>query len=420
MADTSFFLSYASDDDKRDKEGESSLVRSFFEELRAEVRDKAGGSPPMADGSFIDVALPLGARWEQDLKKAACEAALFVPLMSATYFQSEWCGREWAIFEQRVTTLGGSATRFLPLIWIPTDEPWPQYAAWYQHTLDDKNNAALRDAMDVYRERGLKWLVRFRNQEKYSVQYATVVSEIASWMVRTAKTSTLPPLPLERARTIPARFGPTVMAAAAAVDGADDASVNSAQFAALVARRNAVSNTSLRERYGGDRWDWMPFHPENQQRLYEILVDLARAAGLRPTWFEQDAGVFEQIRALEARGQIVLVIVDPWSTEQHVLAGELQKLDQALFRNCSIIVIWSDDPAKEPQLARLVRKELLGRRMMASQVDEVQDLAALASSLKAAFKRLNEQLAMVRPLARSLPEGTRESLPIISATRDVP
>jgi len=67
-----------------------------------------------------------------------------VPLLSAPYFASEWCGREWDAFSRRLATArhGAARTPILPVVWAAplADERIPavarQVQRWAPHDPD--------------------------------------------------------------------------------------------------------------------------------------------------------------------------------------------------------------------------------------------------------------------------------------------
>src|SRR5262245_5460398 len=233
-----FFLSYARDDNEKDDGDESTLVRSFFEELQSEIRDITGERATAAgDGSFIDGKIPFGALWEDHIHKAVCECKVFVPLMSASYFRREWCGREWAIFEKRSEQVN-AADKLFPIVWHPSAVP--ALAAKYQRTLDDKNRADLRDALGDYQDKGLKWLVQYRDTDPYRVRYGLVVREIAQRIVAAASSGELPPFDPAAAKEIDAHFAAPVAPRTLTVPEFDDDDDACAYFLPVVGIREQI------------------------------------------------------------------------------------------------------------------------------------------------------------------------------------
>jgi hypothetical protein len=412
MASPVFFLSYARDDNEKDDGEESTLVRSFFERLQGEIR-QITGDRPAADGSFIDVKIPFGALWEDHLHAAVCECKVFVPLMSASYFRREWCGREWAVFDKRIAG-ANAAEKLLPVIWHPSAVL--SFAAKYQRTIDDKNRAELREALADYQDKGLKWLVQYRDVDPYRVRYGLVVREIAQQVVAAAGTADLPPFDHDAAKKITAHFAAPVSPRTLTTAEFDDEDDACAYFVPVVGIRGQITREAIRERYADSRWNWQPFVPRCRNKLGITLANVATEADLRPLWldFKQDLPRF--IRAAETRGRMVVVVVDAWSTELQEYLERAQQLDESLFRNCVIVVVWSDDPKSVPELVPLVRERALGRRAADRLLEEVYDQGGFTKRLGELLRILDQRLAPLRTPTRKLPPGDAGGLPTVNAT----
>src|SRR4051812_8552353 len=107
-----FFASYARCDDNK-----FSRMRSVIELLEERVRSLRGGASTQI--AFVDVAsIQTGDEWQKRLSSAVHEAYVLVCMMSASYFSSEWCAREFAIFRRRLELLGAGAPGvIIPVIW---------------------------------------------------------------------------------------------------------------------------------------------------------------------------------------------------------------------------------------------------------------------------------------------------------------
>jgi hypothetical protein len=154
-----FFLSYArvmppKHSQVGPHEGNRHAMR-LFEELSDHVSELVGRSTG-ADPGFMDRALDGGERWTRELLTAAGTCQVFIPLISKSYVDSDWCGTEWDTFSRRriVRRADGSTdheTGIVPVTWAPTDAeslpavvrdiqrfspggmPDPDIAAQYQH-----------------------------------------------------------------------------------------------------------------------------------------------------------------------------------------------------------------------------------------------------------------------------------------------
>lgn len=77
-------------------------------------------------------SLEQGGRWREELLKHCATAATMVVLLSETQLDSEWCAREWGVFEERLSRFrsngpvkGEAAQPLLPLVWTPLIGPLP-------------------------------------------------------------------------------------------------------------------------------------------------------------------------------------------------------------------------------------------------------------------------------------------------------
>jgi WD40 repeat protein len=109
-----FFLSYARDD------GDAYLDR-FYSDLVEMIRLKTGN--PLDEIGFRDTQkINLGAQWKSALSEALSSCQCFIPLYSPTYFNREYCGKEWSAFWKRIQRQEGGASfhrLILPVLWTP-------------------------------------------------------------------------------------------------------------------------------------------------------------------------------------------------------------------------------------------------------------------------------------------------------------
>lgn len=163
--------------------------------------------------------------------------------MSARYFRREWCGREWAVFEERLKPHG--ADRLQPIIWNRCTVP--AFASSCQRTLNNGNQAALRDALEDYDRRGLRWLVQYREDPAYRVRYGLVVQAIAEQVVAAVNGGVLPPFDRDRARTVPPKFvAPAPLRQAITTQDLNDGADACAYFLPIVGVRSQIERSRTR------------------------------------------------------------------------------------------------------------------------------------------------------------------------------
>ncbi|WP_328477238.1 TIR-like protein FxsC [Actinoplanes sp. NBC_00393] len=115
-----FFISYVHDSGEDDRH-----VRRFYEKLNHDVLIFAGRRQSESAG-FCDCSIRLGQLWSPALIENLSTAQVFIPIMSPAYFQSEACGKEWALFVSRLSRTdrsGSPDSSIIPLLWVPMTVP---------------------------------------------------------------------------------------------------------------------------------------------------------------------------------------------------------------------------------------------------------------------------------------------------------
>lgn len=150
-----------------------------------------------ADVAFADISLRAGDTFQDVLFERLAQFQVFVPVLSLRYFESKWCGREWAAFEKRCEKLGTSSyPPIVPILWNGLgDLSLPQ---WFteQHLFDDPTQAPM------YRQHGL-----FGLQLLHGNEYQTTVYDLARRIGSVSKSADLPDGDPDELRTLPPRFG---------------------------------------------------------------------------------------------------------------------------------------------------------------------------------------------------------------------
>ena len=171
-------MSYARGDDF------DGLVRRFYRELCVEVAMR-GGLLPAAVG-YIDRSTVPGDSWSTALSNALETCRVFVPLISPSYFSSHYCGREWYVFWERMRDYDKEHSEWpallIPILWIPTTEPWPEAAQEIQNTNNDLGTD--------YRSYGLRYLMQTNVGD---VSYKEALVRISLMLIEAGKKHRMPP-----------------------------------------------------------------------------------------------------------------------------------------------------------------------------------------------------------------------------------
>ncbi|RVU22927.1 TIR domain-containing protein [Streptomyces antnestii] len=203
-----FFTSYANREDDQDH------VAEFHQRLEQELRIKRGRN--LTSTGFLDRrSLRLGLTWREPMVDAIRTTRLLVALITADYFESEWCRREWAVMMERARRAGRSPGQepvaVLPLFWVKPRGPLPRDLAAIQYSSAELfgGNKAPDNLIDLLRE---------DDQEA-----AAFIRRLAAVMIEAADRD-LPALDAEAVRSIPLAFsewdtGDTSLAGAGADAG---------------------------------------------------------------------------------------------------------------------------------------------------------------------------------------------------------
>jgi hypothetical protein len=117
-----FFMSYAHAPDRQrgQLQDQNKLFMDFFDELSANVAELVS-LPPGTEPGYVDRSLDAGDHWTDELLQALGTCQVFVALLSARYFGSAWCSKEWYAFSQRNAVSKAkqknNKTNIAPVIW---------------------------------------------------------------------------------------------------------------------------------------------------------------------------------------------------------------------------------------------------------------------------------------------------------------
>ncbi|HEX6903048.1 MAG TPA: TIR-like protein FxsC [Thermoanaerobaculia bacterium] len=159
-----FFFSYARAD------ADDHLGR-FFQNLREEVRSLLGLPADHPVGFRDTHGIKTGDRWPEELSSALSTCQILLPLYSRSFFNSEYCGKEWSAFRSRLDAHGSNPRLILPILWKPLGasfERLPKEIRDIQYSFADLG--------ETYRNEGLQYLLRLDEQkdsyQKFLVAFA--------------------------------------------------------------------------------------------------------------------------------------------------------------------------------------------------------------------------------------------------------
>src|SRR4051794_348541 len=167
-----FLLSYG----RRDDLGES-LVTHFYEALVNAVAQKAGIQSQIKPEKigFFDKSMEIGTHWHNGISEALASCRTLVCLISRSYIESEYCGKEFQIFTARLESF---STQQSPLI-LPI--AWDSFA-WFRDPPPEVLSKILIPADGygkAYEKEGLGELVRRGKHQSFARRFAEHLVSVA-------------------------------------------------------------------------------------------------------------------------------------------------------------------------------------------------------------------------------------------------
>lgn len=429
-----FFLSYARRNDlsygRTENNKDRQLISKFFEDLAKEMsnRGPASISRKVAEVGFFDQAgIKTGDRWDESLATALRTSRVLVCLYSRAYFESEYCGKEFQVFQSRVRDF--SVTRnashlplIIPVLWHPLNNLplLPTCTSDIQYAHDEFGKQ--------YAVEGLEFIMRL---QKFRDEYQEFLIRFATRLIAVAEEHTLPILaecpPL---KTVHSAFHAPMPAPQIVVmpNGAqskeddepklENTGPGVVHFAFVAGSSRELHQVRTRlEAYAerGGRY-WKPYVPDvNKQAGFitqQALTDMELQQEVLP--FSQK--LLDQIlEAEEGESNVItLIVVDPWSLLLDNYRRQLNKYDKANLVRCAILVVWNEQEqepgippddvelkVKQTFLTTLVNKNIYLRVNVSSEPN-------LRNEIQAAIIEIQRKLAERAKLLRPVPQNDAE------------
>jgi len=313
-----FFLSRAPGDDDR-------YVAKFYEDLSAEVERLVD-----AEGEVGAVTVQSSVGSDDVANEALGACRVFVALCSPRYFLTERCGREWALFADRVRryerAMGTEPEVLIPIVWAYTD-PLARPVGVTER---------LGAGPEPPTPEGVSQLIRLRRLRS---SYRDFVRSLARRIVTAANAYEIPPpSPGFTLRSVASGFGYPDWHQSARV-----------QFVVAAGTRDEMG--ALRQDvsfYGDNRRDWAPY----RSVLAEPLVAHARQVAAERL-FGSDivdfAAVVDHLDLVDRHNAIIVLLVDAWVVLLEEHRRTLVDLNGRREFTVAILVPSSDDDAETVQ-----------------------------------------------------------------------
>jgi FxsC-like protein len=358
MSSWYFFLSYARVDRENDKHD---AIGRFYADLVEEVRRRRGLAVARI-GFFDRQKIEPGERWPDELEEALRTCSAFVPVLSASYFSREYCGREWAVFRSRLDAYSkaAGAPKTPPLIQPLLLIPW--------HELDPLPPAIADEVADlqfdkdpypaVYATEGLHYMMRLK---EHADDYERLINHFADALIGAVDAHELPPAePISPIKGTQSAFHQERTSASTTASTAEAPIARSAQFIYVAGRRDEL--TAVRNdvsHYGPEGGlDWKPYCPDVEDEVAIIAQDVASREKLRYEGMAADATLGDMLRTASEARKIVVVIADIWTLRLDAYRELMREIDDRDLPNCVVLVPWNltdqETASNRQQLANIV------------------------------------------------------------------
>jgi FxsC-like protein len=343
MPDYSFFLSYASKDRETRSGPETTkkndYVLKFFEDLD---REMSGRGQSYRDGGFFDKK-QLQAKWEPELLEGLASSRILVALYSPNYFEGEYSGKEWEIFNLRFEENENhrypdisSSQVILPLFWKGPIRRYPKKVAEYQYQIE------FADSPTDYKAYGLEYMVKYK---RYTPAYGKLVREIAAKLGDLADGQGA-----GKVRDIP-----DFDAVAAFEQNRKGLTfVRYVIVAGLKRQMSPIRQTWDCYATFHNRKDWRPHFPDLDRDVEAMVTGPAKAESKNFEFLEFSPRTMEVLREARRLNNAIVVVVDPWSVKLPEMRQFLDDFDAEAFPNSAVLVNWNEnDPETTSQAAQL-------------------------------------------------------------------
>jgi FxsC-like protein len=409
-----FFFSYA-------RSNNDAYLQQMFADLNDDIRQKSGLANGVDAGFFDQRGIELGDDWDATLVEALQSSRVFVAAASPGYFNSEYCGKEWALFRLRCqAAAGGKALPPLlkPIVWIaplPVDG-LPDDVKVGQLTMDDPQ--ALQNT------KGFRYLLKQLQAQR--TLYNDLIYQLGDEIIEAGRQHPVAPLAQVPAlAAVPAAFP---RAAAAPLAGAARPAPAAASgprhvhFVYLAADPNEFGAARPPEPYvDAGAGDWKPFFPDDTTRVHRLMQRRAAEDDLDFTSSELPLGADLIMRIEQAwqQRQLVVLVIDGWSLHwdaqrpQPVYQDLLRQLDGRFDYHWCVLVPWNEGDAPSTQqrddICATVRNTFDRHATLAPNPmyfrDGIRSPGELKQSLAEVLTRLKEEIKKRAPVQRAVPTG---------------
>ncbi len=331
-----FFFSYARADDSDGR------LKKFFRALSKEVRDQTGLSPKEVIGFRDTENIQTGDDWSEELKEALQTSRVFICLVSPTYINRDYCGKELQVFLNRLERyqapgdhLAKKPRVILPVLWIPIKGEIPKALSRLQLHDDD--------LPPEYKAEGLRYLMRLKTKES---AYQEFLIRFAEKVVEVAKGPELPSIhPAPNIEDVRSAFhaSPDSMTDIGAEP--DAGGPNIVKFGFVAAKKDEMQGVKNSVEYYDNKggWWWSPYLPAEKRTVGLIAQEAASNENFRYLEMPIDQATIQRLERAEEKKEIVVIVVDPWTIFVSRYKEIMLLYDGESHFNCAALVPWNEE-----------------------------------------------------------------------------
>lgn len=404
-----FFFSYA-------RANNDLFLKMFFDELSQAIRDKRGLPAGAAVGFFDQRNIELGEEWDQGIVEALNTSNVLIAVASPGYFKSEYCGKEWELFRQRLVAAGRPKLPPLikPVVWIPFRiEELPATVTAGQLTCGDP--AA------IHNQKGLKYLLK--NLQAQQIAFNERVDALADEIIAAADEHAVGRMPQVPAlSSVPSSFLMTAHAVAGQPPVSSPTGPKHVRFVYVAANPDAFGKARAVDAYmdkGGA--DWKPYFPDDKTRIHRLVQNLVSSDDLDFTSEEMpfSASLLDDIEDAWSKRQIVILIVDGWSVRwDKKYQALLSQLDGRLDYHWCVLIPRNEKDTDANSLRADIEATLSSTFDRHANLapnpffyrDNIGSAADLKNHLRDVLTKLKEEIKKRAPVAMPVPAGPSRTL----------
>ena len=335
-----FFLSYARDDDFDGR------ISKLFADLSMEIRGLIGATSSQPVGFQDKSTIITGAQWSAEIIQALQTSKVFVCVLTQTYLNRDFCGREFQAFYERLELFmknnpGPQPEVILPVLYIPISVPLPLPLGKFHH----------HPLPSAYATQGLHHMIRLSRR----ALYYSFLRSFAERITISAKTWTLPPHPsLKGIRSVRNAFSIPGSNASPKTGLGGPNQVNFV-FVAAKSREMRRHRSNLAP-YGNKGASWKPYLIDN---IGAMAQEIALSERFAYTEMDFTSQLLKKIHEAEKRNEIVVIVLDVWTVKLPRYEKTMRRYDLSGIKNCAVLIPWNDEDSETRESRASLNEQLL-------------------------------------------------------------